>query len=176
MYWTWYFLFGNEPKTNFLGRSLEVGPIPLITMGAATIRNIVRKRKLLRPRLQGIDTKSFYSGTLAPRQVSRWGADRTRVVYDGPRFKHICENADNCPHLAERAANKPTANRYRRMTQAWTALAAEQDWHGHTAETLSGRHVDGLSEEHARSADVEDRKSQLIDGPTEFRVTRVDTD
>jgi hypothetical protein len=38
------------------------------------------------------------------------------------------ENAENCLRLAERAAGQPAFKRYRRMAQAWTALANEQDW------------------------------------------------
>jgi hypothetical protein len=38
------------------------------------------------------------------------------------------ENADNCAHLAESAANEPAYHRYRRMEAAWRALANEQDW------------------------------------------------
>jgi hypothetical protein len=38
------------------------------------------------------------------------------------------ENAENCAQLAERAADKPTHNRFRRMEAAWRALAQEQDW------------------------------------------------
>ncbi len=38
------------------------------------------------------------------------------------------ENADNCAHLAEDAANDPTFQRYKRMEMAWRALADEQDW------------------------------------------------
>lgn len=38
------------------------------------------------------------------------------------------ENAENCRHLAESAISEPLANRYRRMAEAWTALAEEQDW------------------------------------------------
>ena len=30
--------------------------------------------------------------------------------------------------LAERAADEPTYNRYKRMEAAWRALAVEQDW------------------------------------------------
>jgi hypothetical protein len=33
------------------------------------------------------------------------------------------ENADNCGQLAERAADEPTYNRYKRMEAAWRALA-----------------------------------------------------
>jgi len=38
------------------------------------------------------------------------------------------ENAENCAHLAEAAANEPTFLRYKRMEAAWLALANEQDW------------------------------------------------
>ena len=38
------------------------------------------------------------------------------------------DNAANCLHLAERAVDEPTFKRYRRMAEAWTALAEEQDW------------------------------------------------
>ena len=38
------------------------------------------------------------------------------------------ENAENCAHLAESAADEPTLHRYRRMEAAWRALADEQDW------------------------------------------------
>ena len=38
------------------------------------------------------------------------------------------ENAENCAQLAERAADEPTHNRYKRMEAAWRALAEEQDW------------------------------------------------
>ncbi|WP_081851124.1 hypothetical protein [Bradyrhizobium sp. URHD0069] len=38
------------------------------------------------------------------------------------------ENAENCAHLAECAANEPTYHRYKRMEAAWLALANEQDW------------------------------------------------
>jgi hypothetical protein len=38
------------------------------------------------------------------------------------------ENAENCAHLAESAANEPSFHRYRRMEAAWRALADEQDW------------------------------------------------
>jgi hypothetical protein len=38
------------------------------------------------------------------------------------------ENAENCAHLAESAANEPTFHRYKRMEAAWRALAHEQDW------------------------------------------------
>ena len=38
------------------------------------------------------------------------------------------ENAENCLQLAERAEGQPAVKRYSRMTQAWAALANEQDW------------------------------------------------
>jgi hypothetical protein len=38
------------------------------------------------------------------------------------------QNAENCLQLAERAKDKPAFKRYRRMAQAWNALAHEQDW------------------------------------------------
>lgn len=38
------------------------------------------------------------------------------------------ENAENCMQLAERAEGQPAFKRYSRMADAWTALAAEQDW------------------------------------------------
>jgi hypothetical protein len=38
------------------------------------------------------------------------------------------DNADNCLQLAERAEGQPAFRRYRRMAQAWMALAVEQDW------------------------------------------------
>ena len=38
------------------------------------------------------------------------------------------DNADNCLQLAERAEGQPAYKRYSRMADAWTALAAEQDW------------------------------------------------
>jgi hypothetical protein len=38
------------------------------------------------------------------------------------------ENAENCRQLAERAEGLPAFKRYTRMSQAWVALANEQDW------------------------------------------------
>jgi hypothetical protein len=38
------------------------------------------------------------------------------------------ENAENCRQLAERAEGRPAFKRYMRMSQAWMALAREQDW------------------------------------------------
>jgi hypothetical protein len=38
------------------------------------------------------------------------------------------ENAENCAQLAERAVDEPTFKRYKRMEEAWRALAEEQDW------------------------------------------------
>jgi len=38
------------------------------------------------------------------------------------------ENARNCAELADRVEDLPSKNRYRRMQEAWLALAEEQDW------------------------------------------------
>jgi len=38
------------------------------------------------------------------------------------------ENAENCLRLAENAKDELTYRRYRRMADAWLALAREQDW------------------------------------------------
>jgi hypothetical protein len=38
------------------------------------------------------------------------------------------ENARNCGELADEAEELPSRNRYKRMQDAWLALAAEQDW------------------------------------------------
>lgn len=90
------------------------------------------------------------------------------------------ENAENCLHLAEKASNEPTADRYRRMVRAWLALAAEQDWldehptQSERASELAGGTLDKLRDNDASSEDVKDRKSSLIDGPPEFRKARVD--
>ncbi|MFB9264174.1 hypothetical protein ACFFWD_13485 [Bradyrhizobium erythrophlei] len=42
--------------------------------------------------------------------------------------QHFLENAENCAQLAEHAPDEPTYNRYKRMEEAWRALAREQDW------------------------------------------------
>jgi hypothetical protein len=41
---------------------------------------------------------------------------------------HFRENAENCAQLAEGATDEPTYLRYKRMEEAWRALAHEQDW------------------------------------------------
>jgi hypothetical protein len=38
------------------------------------------------------------------------------------------ENANNCAQMAEAAEDKPSRNRFKRMEEAWRALAKEQDW------------------------------------------------
>ena len=38
------------------------------------------------------------------------------------------ENAENCRELAESAKDEPSRARYRRMADAWRALAKEQEW------------------------------------------------
>jgi hypothetical protein len=40
----------------------------------------------------------------------------------------ILEHAERCAHLAETAVNRPTFRRFKRMEEAWRALAYEQDW------------------------------------------------
>ena len=42
--------------------------------------------------------------------------------------QNFLDHAENCAQLAERAADEPTYNRYKRMEAAWRALAVEQDW------------------------------------------------
>jgi hypothetical protein len=90
------------------------------------------------------------------------------------------ENAENCLQLAEGATNAQATLRYRRMARAWLALATEQDWlDGHPTQSeraseLAGDAIDALSDKDASTADAKDRKSQLMDGPAEFRNSRVD--
>lgn len=92
------------------------------------------------------------------------------------------KNAANCLLLAEEAPNEPAAIRYRRMARAWFALATEQDWldgrptQSERATELAGGTLDKLSDDDASSDDVKDRKSRLIDGPSEFRDARVDNE
>jgi hypothetical protein len=43
-------------------------------------------------------------------------------------FHRFRENAENCAQLAEAATDETEAKRYRRMAEAWLALANEQDW------------------------------------------------
>jgi hypothetical protein len=38
------------------------------------------------------------------------------------------ENARNCGELAAEAKDAPSKNRFKRMQEAWLALAEEQDW------------------------------------------------
>lgn len=38
------------------------------------------------------------------------------------------DSARNCGELADEANDFPSKNRYRRMQDAWLALAEEQDW------------------------------------------------
>lgn len=40
-------------------------------------------------------------------------------------FRH---NAENCLELSEKAVSEPAIRRYRRMAEAWRALAEEQAW------------------------------------------------
>lgn len=92
-------------------------------------------------------------------------------------------NAENCLYLSDSAANEPTSRRYRRMAEAWTALATEQDWlDGHAAQTqterarsLAGGTIE-LSDDDTTGDDAENRKRDLIDGPAEFRDDRIDNE
>ena len=104
-----------------------------------------------------------------------------KMAKDSDAFRKY---ADNCLYLAEKAANEPTSIRYRRMAQAWLALATEQDWlDGYSAQSPTERAsdlaegtIDRLSDESASTTDVKDRKRELIDGPAEFLDARVDND
>ncbi|MGY4460344.1 hypothetical protein [Bradyrhizobium sp. LB13.1] len=75
---------------------------------------------------------------------------------------------------------RKAALRYKRMARAWSALATEQDWlDGYTIQSdqageLAADAIDGLLDQDASAADVNARKSRLIDGPVEFRKSRVD--
>lgn len=60
------------------------------------------------------------NGPVAPMDDTK-GADMT----DTKLFR---ENAENCLHLAETTTDETKAKRYRRMAEAWRALADEQDW------------------------------------------------
>jgi hypothetical protein len=42
--------------------------------------------------------------------------------------QQFLENADRCAELAEGAVDRPTYHRFKRMKDAWRALAEEQDW------------------------------------------------
>jgi hypothetical protein len=67
-------------------------------------------------------------------KLSRWAA--LIASQDNPmsiptedimkQSQHFLDHAENCAQLAERAADEPTYNRYKRMEAA--TLAVEQDW------------------------------------------------
>jgi hypothetical protein len=69
-------------------------------------------------------------------KLSRWAA--LIASQDNPmsiptedimkQSQHFLDHAENCAQLAERAADEPTYNRYKRMEAAWRTLAVEQDW------------------------------------------------
>jgi hypothetical protein len=42
--------------------------------------------------------------------------------------QHLLENAVTCSKLAKRSTDKQTKTRFKRMEEAWRALAREQDW------------------------------------------------
>jgi hypothetical protein len=48
------------------------------------------------------------------------------------------KNAENCIELAEQAKTAPAQARYRRMADAWLALAKEQEWLDGDVPPLSG--------------------------------------
>lgn len=50
---------------------------------------------------------------------------KATTVKDSDTFR---ENAENCLQLAESTKDETKAKRYRRMAEAWLALADEQDW------------------------------------------------
>jgi hypothetical protein len=84
------------------------------------------------------------------------------------------------PSVAEGATNAQAALRYKRMARAWSELATEQDWldgyptQSDRAGELAADAIDCLLDQDASAADVKARKSRLIDGPVEFRKSRVD--
>lgn len=58
-------------------------------------------------------------------------------------FHRFRENAENCAQLAEAATDETEAKRYRRMAEAWLALANEQDWlDGEVTLDRSGERLD----------------------------------
>jgi hypothetical protein len=42
--------------------------------------------------------------------------------------QHFLANAVTCSKLAKRSTDKQTKTRFKRMEEAWRALAREQDW------------------------------------------------
>lgn len=50
---------------------------------------------------------------------------KAAIMKDSDTFR---ERAENCLQLAEAAKDETKAKRYRRMAEAWWALADEQDW------------------------------------------------
>jgi hypothetical protein len=42
--------------------------------------------------------------------------------------QHLLDNAVRCSKLAKRTTDKQTKTRFKRMEEAWRALAREQDW------------------------------------------------
>ena len=66
-------------------------------------------------------------------KLSRWTAliasqGNSHVHPNGGHHEAIAEFLRERGQLAERAADEPTYNRYKRMEAAWRALAVEQDW------------------------------------------------
>jgi hypothetical protein len=90
------------------------------------------------------------------------------------------EKATNCLELAAAAASEPAMARFKRMADAWYVLANEQDWldgvsnQTTRASELAGAVIDRMNEDHAPHDNTASRKSELVDGPEEFRRSRVD--
>jgi hypothetical protein len=43
-------------------------------------------------------------------------------------MKEFLGNAERCAFLADMSPSRPAYRRYKRMEEAWRALALEQDW------------------------------------------------
>jgi hypothetical protein len=58
--------------------------------------------------------------------------DRLRFSETGglsmKQSQHLLDNAVTCSKLAKRTTDKQTKTRFKRMEEAWRALAREQDW------------------------------------------------
>jgi hypothetical protein len=55
-------------------------------------------------------------------------AARSAYLIEMRKSNLLRENAENCLQLAEKNGDGPSVRRYRRMADAWLALAHEQDW------------------------------------------------
>jgi hypothetical protein len=43
-------------------------------------------------------------------------------------YRSHLENAENCTHLAEEAADEPSRRRFERLAEGWLSVAETQDW------------------------------------------------